>query len=255
MYRIYPLITHAAPGPVSITSFPSFFKIHITWNPPDIPNGIIIAYEVSYWAIDSSQPVTTLNTTDLATSFTTQSGLEVGTEFIFTVRAYTQVGPGNSTSVVVSTLTAPCKFIYLCCGEQFVEYYFNFTSAAAVQGVGVTALCDTVIIVSWKALIIPDLSIDYYTVVYSQVSQQHDEEMSVLFLPSVTSGVITDLHSSVVYQFQVFITVSMDGNTLEGERSTPAYFARPCKNHFSLLLLMCIVLSSLHAQLQYKKWN
>ena len=56
---------------------------------------------------DSSQSVTRSNTTDLATSFTTQSDLEMGTELIFFVRAYTQVGPGDATSVVVSTLEKP----------------------------------------------------------------------------------------------------------------------------------------------------
>ena len=95
------------PGPVIITAFPSLFKINITWSPPDMPNGVIIAYEVSYRPTDSSQPVTRLNTTDLATSFTTQSDLEMGTEFIFSVRAYTQVGPGNQSSVYVSTLSKP----------------------------------------------------------------------------------------------------------------------------------------------------
>ena len=40
-----------------------------------------------------------------------QSDLEMGTEFIFFVRAFTRVGPGSSTSVVVSTLE-PCEKKY-----------------------------------------------------------------------------------------------------------------------------------------------
>ena len=92
------------PGPVAFTAFPSLLMKSISWSPPDMPNGVIIAYEVSYRPTDSSQSVTRLNTTDLATSFTTQSDLEVGTEFIFSVRAYTRVGPGNESSVTVSTL-------------------------------------------------------------------------------------------------------------------------------------------------------
>ena len=64
----FPIYVHVVPGPVVITPFPSFFKISITWNPPDMSNGIIIAYEVSYRPRDSSQSVTRLNT---ATSFTT----------------------------------------------------------------------------------------------------------------------------------------------------------------------------------------
>ena len=66
----------------------------------------VIAYEVSYGPTDSTDPETRLNTTDLETSFTTQSDLEEGTEFIFSVRAYTRVGPGNTTSITVSTLSS-----------------------------------------------------------------------------------------------------------------------------------------------------
>ena len=69
-------------------------------------SSIIIAYEVSYRPTDSSDPETRLNTTDLETSFTTQSDLEEGTEFIFSVRAYTRVGPGNTSSITVSTLSS-----------------------------------------------------------------------------------------------------------------------------------------------------
>ena len=95
----------SAPGPVVITPFPSLFKITITWDPPERPNGIIIAYEVSYWPTGSSVPFISVNTTDLDTSFSTPSNLELGSEFIFFVTAYTRVGPGDTTSVRVSTLS------------------------------------------------------------------------------------------------------------------------------------------------------
>ena len=58
---------------------------------------------------DSSQPITRLNTTDLDTSFTAEVDAEVGTEFIFFVRAYTRVGPGNTTSVSVLTIPREMK--------------------------------------------------------------------------------------------------------------------------------------------------
>ena len=101
---------HIVPGSVVITAVPSFSSISITWSPPDKPNGIIIAYEVSYMPTDSSQPITRLNTTDLDTSFTAEVNAEVGTGFIFSVRAYTRVGPGKSTSI--STLTLPREMSY-----------------------------------------------------------------------------------------------------------------------------------------------
>ena len=73
-----------------------------------MPNGVIIAYEVSYGATYYSQP---FNTTNLATSFTTQSDLEVGTEYIFNVTAYTSVGSGATTTASIPTLSRPRKTI------------------------------------------------------------------------------------------------------------------------------------------------
>ena len=70
LYIVYYIIQHMAfclppaPGPAVITSvFPSFFKISITWNPPEIRNGIIIAYEVSYRPASPPQNITTMTWT------------------------------------------------------------------------------------------------------------------------------------------------------------------------------------------------
>ena len=63
---------------------------------------------MSYEPTDSSQPLTRVRT-GLETSFITQSELQMGTELIFSVRASTQVGFGETVSVIVSTLTRPCK--------------------------------------------------------------------------------------------------------------------------------------------------
>ena len=96
-----------APGPVDVTLFPSFFKIIITWGHPTMPNGIITGYEAIYWPVVSPQTATTVNT-GLETTYTL-SGLDVGMEFSFTVRAFTQFGPGQPVTVTVSTLSRPCK--------------------------------------------------------------------------------------------------------------------------------------------------
>ena len=53
--------------------------------------------------------------------------------------------------------------------------------------------------------------------------------MSAVFTPPATSGVIGGVDPSTDYQFQVFATVTVDGVPLEGERSTPITFSRPCK--------------------------
>ena len=85
---------------------------------------------------------------------------------------------------------------------------------------------DTSVTVSWNDLIIPDVSIDYYTVVYTRLSQQQNEEMST---SPATSGVGIDLDTTAIYQFQVFATVTVNGTAVNGERSSPVYFTRPRK--------------------------
>ena len=88
---------------------------------------------------------------------------------------------------------------------------------------------DTSVTVSWDVFIIPDFPVTY-TVVYSQLSEQEDEEMSVEV--SDTSTVISALNSDNIYQFEVFATVTVDGTPLQGERSSPVYLkrARKCSN-------------------------
>ena len=88
-----------------------------------------------------------------------------------------------------------------------------------------TALNDTAVTISWNAVIIPDFSVDSYTVVYSPVSQrrrrQNGGEMSAVFPGNATSGMIGGLDPATDYQFQVFATVTVDGVPLGGERSAP----------------------------------
>ena len=214
-----------APGPVVITSSsPSFFKISITWDPPEIRNGIIIAYEVSYRPASAPQTITTMNTTDLDT---TESGLELGTAYIFTVTAFTGAGRGEIVTASISTLARPRKIraFYLTSihtGTQYsydisftqCMYVYSHSLTAAVQGVKVAALTDTAVTVSWNALNITDFldfSIDHYTVLYSQ----QDETLNVQFPSNSTSGVIAGLDSTATYQFQVFANVTVDGTSLE----------------------------------------
>ena len=91
-----------------------------------MPNGIITDYEVFYGPTDSMQPLNSTRTS-LKTNFTTPYHIEPGTELNLTVRAYTNAGPGEPKSIIVSTLNKPCKkfgwcptllpylYIYSCC--------------------------------------------------------------------------------------------------------------------------------------------
>ena len=121
-----------APGPVVITSSsPSFFKINITWDPPEIRNGIIIAYEVSYRPASAPQIITTMNTTDLDTSFITKSGLELGTAYIFTVTAFTGAGRGEIATDSISTLARPRKIRALCLTSTHTGIQYSYYSSSA----------------------------------------------------------------------------------------------------------------------------
>ena len=236
-----------APGPVVITS--SFFKISITWDPPDVRNGIIIAYEVSYRPASDLQTITTMNTTDLDTSFTTESGLELGTAYIFTVTAFTGSGRGEIATASISTLARPRKIRALCLtsthtGIQYsydisfsqCMYVYSRSLTAAVQGVEVTALNATAVTVSWNALVIPDFSIDHYTVLYSRVESQRrrnqDGAFSAQFPSTATSCVIAGLDSPATYQFQVFANGTADGTPLQGEISSRFIFTIDGEYHY-----------------------
>ena len=80
---------------------------------------------------------------------------------------------------------------------------------------------NTAVNISWNALVISDISIDYYIVVYSNTQEG---EKHTMFNSLSTSGVITNLQAGDVNKFQVFATLTIDNRILEGERSSPVNF-------------------------------
>ena len=91
------LCLHVAPGPVSaLTAGPEFVSVLISWGAPQEPNGLIIAYEVTY-RVDSG--VVRTNTTDVGTtSLETSLLAPLTTVSNISVTAYTSVGPGEVTT-------------------------------------------------------------------------------------------------------------------------------------------------------------
>ena len=135
---VYYIIQHMefylppVPGPVVITSSSSsFFKISITWDPPELRNGIIIAYVVSYRPASAPQIITTMNTTDLDTSFTIEGGLELETAYIFTVTAFTGAGHGEIATASISTLARPRKMRALCVTSTHTGIQYSYYSSSA----------------------------------------------------------------------------------------------------------------------------
>ena len=110
------LSSSPAPGSVVITSFPSYFKIAITWEEPAMPNGIITHYEV-YYGRPADYAPSVVNTTN--TSFTTPGHLEPGTEMTFTVKAYTKVGGGVAVTISVFTFSRPRELIHFICLPRY----------------------------------------------------------------------------------------------------------------------------------------
>ncbi len=70
----------------------TFTSVVLTWSPPREPNGVIIAYEVTY-SVNSSEP-SIVNTTDVTTTLVLRLAQSTKVSNI-SVRAYTSVGPGN----------------------------------------------------------------------------------------------------------------------------------------------------------------
>ena len=180
-----------------------------------MPNGELGNYRIEYGLRDSTQ-TTEEDVPD--TNFTTPNTLERGTEYTFTVTARTGAGLGTPTTVNVFTLDKPRKMInilLMCC------VYYSISHTATVEEVVVESLSDTSVEVSWTEVDISGHDIDNYTVIYSPVTSktQEEGEMMIIVPGSVTSIVITGLDPSFNYQFQVFATVIVSGQTLEGDSS------------------------------------
>ena len=86
-----------APGPVSdLTASSEVTSVVLTWSVPQEPNGIIIAYEVTY-SIDGGA-ITVVNSTNGASTLTIPS-LPPNTNISsISVSAYTSIGRGESVS-------------------------------------------------------------------------------------------------------------------------------------------------------------
>ena len=101
-------LLYIVPGPVSnLRSKLKFTSIEITWDPPQIPNGIISHYEVIY-TINNSAPVTN-DTSDMNAAFIIVA-LNPDTRVSILVSAYTSVGQGEIAHLnYLTTLSKPCE--------------------------------------------------------------------------------------------------------------------------------------------------
>ena len=97
------------PGPVSgLLATPGVVQLIISWSPPSEPNGRIIAYQLQISSISSAMEFNTS-----ATQYTLRD-LTPNTVVVFSVRAYTIIGPGENVTDQAST-TSVREFILSLC--------------------------------------------------------------------------------------------------------------------------------------------
>eukprot|EP00731_Ephydatia_muelleri_P019006 Em0011g1046a len=172
----------------------TFTTITLTWQPPPVPNGVIIMYQVTY---STNGVVNTYNTT---TPLMTVTGLVPRTTYTFSVTAYTITAPGTPLQVQTSTADIP-----------------------HVTGVVVSAINTTSVRVSWLAVQLPpDGILTGYTVYYlpNTSKRQSGGYTNHTFPPTTTSGDINNLNPNGVYQFSVVAQMTIMGQLYSGEMDT-----------------------------------
>ncbi len=100
------------PGVVSdFTTELMLTSVLLTWSQPKEPNGVIIAYEVTY-SVNGSEP-DTMNITNTTLILILALNTEVSN---ISVRAYTSVGPGEASVVLNVSIPeedpTPCEFTH-----------------------------------------------------------------------------------------------------------------------------------------------
>ena len=186
------------------------------WDPPQEPNGILLAYELTYRA--NGGDLITQNSSDVDTTILTLNLAPSTTVSDISVRAYTSVGPGAAatTQNVIIPFIPLTRELTLTLHALFSNWLF----VAMVMNVRVMSSANASVTVSWEEINITGFS--GYMVYYGPVSGQdaRQGEMSVL-VPNLDIGstVITGLMSGAEYQFQVAVTATFQGQQLIGERS------------------------------------
>eukprot|EP00731_Ephydatia_muelleri_P018993 Em0011g1033a len=175
----------------------TFTTITLTWQPPPVPNGVIIMYQVTY----STNGVVNIYNTATPPPVTI-TGLVPRTTYTFSVTAYTITGPGTPLQVQTSTADIP-----------------------HVTGVVVSAINTTSVRVSWLAVQLPpDGILTGYTVYYLSLpntsKRQSGGYTNHTFPPTTTSGDINNLNPNGVYQFSVVAQVTITGQLYSGEMDT-----------------------------------
>ncbi len=177
-----------------------FTSIVLTWDPPNIPNGIIIRYEVTYRIGGGN--FQTVNA-GLNTVFTI-SRLETGTRISdVSASAYTSVGRGVPSNLTdLRTLSEPRELL------GSTSMYIMNVSVAMVMNIRVEMVTSTSARVSWDTINMPGIS--GYIVYYTKAGNSN--EQSVSFAGS---------SAATVYQFASVAVQNLNGIEILGPRPAP----------------------------------
>ena len=110
-----PSVPEDPPQNVEILAIDST-ALHLSWREPSIPNGVIVAYHVSYNVSSSEEKALDTNTTKNVTV----AGLDEYTVYEFVLYASTRIGDGPSTTILGRT-NESCKQSYVLLCEQLSD--------------------------------------------------------------------------------------------------------------------------------------
>ena len=200
-------------------------EISISWSPPTTPNGIITVYEIRYRESISTGPYNITNTTSTQYSIV---GLLPNTSYTIGVRAYTSVGLGKWTDEKF-TSTKISKNFYLL-NESLLLY-----SIAIVKGFLVTEINSTAVRADWS----PVTGASHF-IVYYQSTSQMVTQMTTTFPGNSTEGIIEGLDPLLDYLFSISVSLMINGNFYEGERSQLIRLSKANTMIFSFYLFPCL---------------
>ena len=94
------------PGPIrEVTVTPDLTSVQFSWSAPQLPNGVLLSYEMSYRVADPSSDLIMANTTNISREFEVTSLVPFTDLHDVTISAYTVEGRGESVEVNASTLS------------------------------------------------------------------------------------------------------------------------------------------------------
>ena len=93
--------------------------VTLSWMEPNVPNGIIINYQIEYRVASSTQSYDSQNTTSLNY---TVAGLSSNTEYEFRVAAATRVGFGDPTDSIFNFTASKFKdYVAILCIQKHMH--------------------------------------------------------------------------------------------------------------------------------------